>query len=168
MLCSICHKNESHIHLEGMVNGKTLHLHLCEECAKKRGIEFSLDKPNFSLVDLLANLSDWEIPGHKTVKSVTCQNCGLTYRKFKETARLGCSKCYETFSVQLAPLLKRIHGSTKHTGKTPKLHFTNTEDRINQLKQRLKNAIKREDFEKAAEIRDKIKEIQSRQLKTGK
>ncbi|MBN1621316.1 MAG: UvrB/UvrC motif-containing protein [Endomicrobiales bacterium] len=165
MLCSICQKKEANIHLEGMVNGKTLHLHLCEDCAKKRGIEFSLDKPNFSLVDLLANLSDWEIPGHKTIKYVTCPNCGLSYKKFKETARLGCSKCYDSFEAQLTPLLKRIHGSAKHIGKKPEIHFTSLDAKIDKLKQELSEAIKKEEFEKAAEIRDKIKAIRKNQNK---
>lgn len=163
MLCNICNKSEANIHLEGIVNGKTMHLHLCEDCAKKKGIEFSLSKPHFSLVDLLANLSDWEIPGHKTTKSVSCPSCGLTYSRFKETARLGCPECYKAFQVQLEPLLKRIHGSSKHRGKKITMHISNNEDKINQLRVKLTEAVKREDFEKAAELRDKIKELQKQE-----
>lgn len=157
--CNICHMNEATIHLDGILNGKTMHLNLCEECARKKGIEFTLSKPNLSLVDLLANLSDWEIPGHKTAKNIVCPNCGLSYVKFKEVARLGCSKCYKVFEAQLEPLIKRIHGSSKHVGKQVKMRVPANEDKINKLKTELAKSIKDEEFEKAARLRDMIKDI---------
>ncbi|MCB4790730.1 MAG: UvrB/UvrC motif-containing protein [Elusimicrobia bacterium] len=159
MLCNICRNNEANIHLDGIVNGKTMNLNLCEECAKKQGIEFSLEKPHFSIVDLLANLSDWEIPGHKVAKSIVCPNCGLSYVKFKEMGRLGCSKCYSSFEMQLSPLLKRIHGSIKHIGKQAKIKIPVSSDKVSRLRIELGKAIKDEEFEKAAELRDMIKKI---------
>ena len=135
-------------------------LHLCEDCASSKGFNFNMTKQNFSVVDLLANLSDWEIPGHKSLKTVNCPNCGLSYTKFKEMARLGCPQCYDAFSMQLTPLLKRIHGNCTHKGKSPNAAApTQTETSITDLKIDLKNAIEQEDYEKAAELRDRIKDI---------
>jgi protein arginine kinase activator len=160
MLCNVCNKNQATIHLEGFVNGKSMFLHLCEDCASSKGFNFNATKQNFSLVDLLANLSDWEIPGHKSLKTVTCPNCGLSYTKFKETARLGCPKCYDTFALQLTPLLKRIHGSCTHKGRSPKTIVSESSDKtVSDLKKELKAALEKEDYEKAAELRDRIKDI---------
>lgn len=167
MLCNICRANEANILLDGILDGKTVHLNLCEECAKKKGLEFSLSKPDFSIVDLLANLSDWEVPGHKAAKSIICPNCGLSYLKFKEIGRLGCAKCYETFEMQLSPLLKRIHGSIKHVGKKVKLKVPGCEDRMSKLHSELTKAIKDEEFEKAAELRDEIKGMLKSESKTN-
>ncbi|MFH1368278.1 MAG: UvrB/UvrC motif-containing protein [Elusimicrobiota bacterium] len=158
MICEICNKQEATIHIEAEMDNKPVKLHLCESCAQEKGVEFGLSKPHFSLVDLLANLSDWEIPGHKTINAVKCPVCGLTYNQFKGVGRLGCENCYSAFSAQLDPLLKRIHGSSKHVGKKI-LPEQKSEDQISELRRQLEEAIKTEEFEKAAVLRDKIKDI---------
>lgn len=160
MLCGMCNKLEASIHIEGIADNKLIKLHLCEKCAHEKGLELGFSKPHFSLVDMLANLSDWEIPGHKTINAVKCPSCGLTYNQFKEVGRLGCGDCYSAFSVQLDPLLRRIHGSFKHMGKRVKPP-RRPEEQIPELKKQLEEAIKTEEFEKAAVLRDKIKELAS-------
>jgi protein arginine kinase activator len=158
MLCTICNVREAEIHFEAIVNDKVIKMHLCEECARKKGMELNPLKQNFSLVDLLSTLSDWEIPAHKTVCDVTCPKCGLTYGQFKETGRLSCAHCYTTFALQLAPLLKHIHGSVKHTGKkpdpTPSVH-----DQMVRLKMELADAVRKEEFERAADLRDQLRDL---------
>ena len=37
----------------------------------------------------------------------------------ESVGRLGCSHCYEAFAEHLGILLKKIHGSGQHLGKTP-------------------------------------------------
>ena len=150
--------------MEGMMNDKALKLHICEECAKKEGIDFNFIKPNFSIIDLLSNLSDWEIPGHKTSKSVVCPGCGLNYNQFKQTGRLGCANCYTAFALQLSPLLKRIHGSCQHTGKKPGEQKPPATESAALLKKLMQEAVRNEEFEKAADIRDRLKDLEN----TGK
>jgi protein arginine kinase activator len=164
MLCSICGQTEASIHVEGVLDNKSIKLHLCEKCAQEKGMELDIAKPKFSLVDLLANLSDWEIPGHKNLETVRCPSCGLSYSQFREVGRLGCAQCYATFSVQLEPLLKRIHGNSKHLGaKGGAGTKDNVEADANVIRKQLDDAIAAEEFEEAARLRDSLKKIKGRQ-----
>ncbi len=169
MKCSVCHENDATIHLTEIISNQVIKLHLCEECAKKRGISFTegFPFPHFSLADLLAGLTDLGIEAEpRVVTTLRCPTCHLTYSDFKESGRLGCSDCYRTFAKQLAPLLKRIHGSPQHIGK--KLATTvaiapeekvSIQNKREKLEKELKEAIKKEEYERAAEIRDQLKRL---------
>jgi protein arginine kinase activator len=146
-------------------------MHLCEDCAKKKGIDVSEGFPHFSLADLLAGLTGLGFENEpKVVKTICCPTCGLTDSDFRETGRLGCSDCYQTFYKQLAPLLKRIHGFPCHTGKKLTSMVSNGEEKtptddkriketIVSLQKELKEAIKNEKYEQAAEIRDRLRKL---------
>ena len=156
MLCEECGKREVSFHYTEIVNGVTTELHLCEECAKKKG--FTLPT-TFSFVDLLGGLLEPEyLPSLKP--DLKCKNCGFTYSNFKETGFLGCSQCYSFFRKMLEPLLKKIHGSSKHIGKFPQEKREEKEEKaldIQLLREKLKEAVAKEEFEEAARLRDKIK-----------
>lgn len=161
MLCDICGKNEAMVHLTEIINEQMTKLHLCEECARKKGAEM---EEHFGLADLLAGLANLDT-SVETMKDrkVKCSSCGMTYTDFKKAGRLGCGQCYETFKTYLAPLLKRIHGSDVHIGKTPDKKGRAAKSKkvdIEQLKRRLKRAIELEEFEEAAQIRDEIKKCE--------
>ncbi|MFH0855551.1 MAG: UvrB/UvrC motif-containing protein [Candidatus Omnitrophota bacterium] len=166
MLCDICKKNGATVHLTEIVNDQMSELHLCEDCARQKSLAM---EQQFGLNDLLAGMADSgkaEEESEATV-SVKCPNCGLTYVDFKKIGRLGCGECYNAFSKYLAPLLKRIHGSTQHTGKSP-LKVTRVlkkEIDIQALRNRLQKAIAQEEFEEAAKIRDQIKEEEKKKDK---
>src|SRR5258705_2924303 len=120
MQCQICGKRPAVVHFTEIVNNKKSEYHVCEKCAEEKGYHVPLAKTKFSVGDLLAGMV--EQPGsaeESRVGRVQCPKCGLVYSNFKETGRLGCSECYPTFRSQLRPLLRRVHGSTKHVGKTP-------------------------------------------------
>ena len=92
-----------------------------------------------------------------------CSFCGLTFDGFRQTGRLGCPHCYETFSGHLPRLLRRIHGSTKHVGKIylpPDPTASDMEKRLEGLRRKLERAVQSEDFERAAEIRDQIRSLE--------
>jgi protein arginine kinase activator len=95
--------------------------------------------------------------------AVKCPDCGLTYADFKKIGRLGCGECYAAFRKYLAPLLKRIHGSSQHMGKTPFKAGKATKKKMDMqdLRTKLQRAIEAEEFEEAARIRDQIKELQN-------
>ena len=88
-----------------------------------------------------------------------CPLCKIRYSTFKQTGKVGCNQCYETFGKQLNPLIRRIHGSDKHTGKIP--HNVDSKIKIKrdleELNKRLKKAIENEEYELAAKIRDELK-----------
>ena len=164
MLCDICKKNQATVHLTEIIDDQMNELHLCEDCARNKSAAM---EQQFGLSDLLAGMADFEKP-NKDEENVTvkCPNCNLTYADFKKIGRLGCGQCYEAFRKYLAPLLKRIHGSNQHVGKSPlKGKTENKPGRPNMdlgnLKADMQRAIQREDFEEAARLRDQIKKISS-------
>jgi len=163
MLCDICGKNPATVHLTEIIDDQMDELHLCEECARQKSAQM---EQQFGLSDLLSGLVEFEKPTQeKEVSVLKCANCGLTYTDFKKIGRLGCSECYETFRRYLGPLLKRIHGSSQHLGKSPykpaKVLKKKTD--LQDLRSSLQKAIEMEAFEEAAKIRDQIKELDKRQ-----
>ena len=159
MLCDVCGKNEATVHLTEIMNKKMVKLHLCEDCAKEKGTEM---EGHFGMSDLLAGLADLGAnlePGDMI--AIKCPACGFTYQDFKKVGRLGCGDCYEAFKKQLDPLLKRIHGANRHIGKVPLMvGKTVKENRtLQDLKVRLEKAIRAEDVEEAARLRDSIKAL---------
>jgi len=167
MLCDICKKNPATVHLTEIVDDQMTELHLCEECARHKSAAM---EQQFGLSDLLAGMADFgsQAKDEEPV-SAKCPNCNLTYADFKKMGRLGCGECYNAFRKYLAPLLKRIHGSNKHVGKSPavkeKAASRNGSARrkpgLDELKAQMQSAIQREDFEEAARLRDQIKKISS-------
>ena len=111
-------------------------------------------------------MADFDKPKSESVEvaaAVKCPFCALTYADFKKIGRLGCGECYNAFKKYLSPLLKRIHGSIQHTGKSPlksaKLPKKKTD--AQELRSRLAKAIESEDFEEAARLRDQIRKMES-------
>lgn len=169
MLCEICGKNQASVHLTEIIDDKMTELHLCEECAREKGAQM---EQHFGLADLLAGLADLGSDLEVGIPTgVKCPNCGITFEDFKRIGRLGCSQCYTTFKKSLAPLLKRIHGSLQHMGKTPgasTLKLTKEVSQLQELRQRLEKAIAQEEFEEAAKLRDHIKKLELKATSEGK
>nr|WP_243240466.1 UvrB/UvrC motif-containing protein [Clostridium cibarium] len=100
----------------------------------------------------------------KTKKiEIVCKNCGLTYSQFKKSGQLGCSKCYESFNDLLSPRIKRIQGDLEHVGKIPVREGNEViqRKRIKKLKEDLQKAVIKEEYERAAVLRDEIKLLES-------
>jgi len=159
MFCDICKKNPATVHLTEIIDGQISELHICEECARKKSQDM---EQQFGLSDLLAGMADFDKPKTEAagqVGLVKCPACGLTYGDFRKIGRLGCGECYNTFRKYLGPLLKKIHGSTQHTGKSPlmEVRVSKKSSDIQELRMRLIKAIESEEFEEAAKIRDQIK-----------
>jgi protein arginine kinase activator len=157
MLCDICHKNIATVHLTEIINDKVVEMHICQKCAKEKADQI---QEQLSISDLLGGLVELEEKRERSF--LKCSNCGLTYREFKKKGRLGCLNCYLTFKEKLFPLLKKIHGAVRHTGKSP-LNLKgeiSLQDRLRDLRERLERAIKLEEYEEAARLRDQIKELE--------
>ncbi len=157
MLCDICHKNIATIHLTEIINDKVVELHICQECAKLKTEEL---KSQLNISDFLMGLVKEEKPKEKFI--LKCPRCGLTFNEFRKKGKLGCKVCYEIFRERLIPLFRKIHGSVEHCGKIPPTLEKKVilEKRIKELKRRLERAIKLEEYEEAAKIRDQIKELE--------
>lgn len=164
MLCENCNKNPATVHYTQIINGVKTEMHLCEACAKLKG-GFEFDTP-FSVANFLSGILEPQI-GFKQLKTydqVVCKGCGMTFDEFKRTGRFGCSSCYNSFAEKLYPIFRRIHGNTKHIGKVPKKlgGDLSIKREIDKLKIELNVAIKNEEYEKAAKIRDRIKELEKK------
>lgn len=156
-LCDICGKEEAVVTMtEVDKEGKAKEIHLCISCAEKKGI---LDKDKFSLAELFAHLLKEKI--REEDKRLVCNGCGLSYADFKKKGRLGCEECYEAFKPRLVPLIKKIHGTDAHTGKSPSLSLRplTKEIEAKRLKEKLRKAIDKEEYEEAARIRDELKRL---------
>jgi len=167
MLCDICKKNQATVHLTEIVDEQMTELHLCEQCAKQKSVQM---EQQFGLADLLAGLTDLGKQAKEDIGQISlrCPNCGLTYEDFRKAGRLGCGKCYVTFKKYLSSLLKKIHGSNQHLGKTPaKVSKTvKVKSELQDLKDKLQNAVLAEEFEEAARLRDKIRELEAKRSKS--
>ncbi len=168
MICELCGTKEATVHLTQIIDEQTRDLHLCEPCAREKGSSLGVDPfLEGGLAGLLAGLTEMKLPvGSKT--KLTCSHCRMTYDDFRKTGRLGCAHCYEAFQRYLAPLLKRIHSSTRHVGKTPgskscrRRSAVSPRETLRYLKEQLKHAIGSEAFEKAAVLRDQIRSIEAK------
>lgn len=163
MQCDICGKKKATVHLTEIVDEQMSEMHLCEECAREKSVQM---EQQFGLADLLAGLSDFNKPTKDAPKvNLQCSNCQMTYEDFRKFGRLGCSECYTSFESHLAVLLKKIHGSNHHLGKAP-IKIPQTErkkiESLQELRSQLLQAIQLEDFEKAAGLRDKIRELENK------
>lgn len=164
MQCDICGKKKATVHLTEIVDDQMSEMHLCEDCAREKSVQM---EQQFGLADLLAGLSDFgkQVKDYEKVKLV-CPNCGLNYEDFKKFGRLGCSECYPAFKEQLSLLLKKIHGSNRHFGKSPgevSKPEGQRQETIADLKDHLQEAIREEDFERAAQLRDRIRALEKEQ-----
>ena len=162
MKCDICKKKIATFHFKEEINNNVKEIHLCEKCAKEKG--FVTTKEVYSsLADFIAGLTDLDIPFlTKETMILKCEICGLSFEEFKKQGTFGCSNCYKVFGQRIEPLLKRIHGSTQHLGKFPSEYGekVKVDNEITVLKNQILELIKKEDFEQAAQIRDKIKELE--------
>lgn len=134
-------------------------VNLCEACSKEKGVN---DPTGFALADLLLGLgAAQEI--EKNPVGVRCPVCGFSQSDFKKTGRLGCSDCYDAFAEGLFGMLKNMHRGSIHTGKVPaKLAAARRRaQELTLLQTSLEKAVKEEQFEEAATLRDKILQLES-------
>ncbi len=166
MLCEICKSSPAKIHVTQFKDEEKIAIHLCPECAHEKGLAGPSINTHFSVADLLSGLikssGEEGAAAVEPVTQLTCPSCGLSFRAFKESGRFGCPACYETFESELMSLLGKIQKGTKHTGKAPSKGKENSpERRVATLRIRLKEAVRTEDFEEAAKVRDQIREMEA-------
>lgn len=160
MQCDVCQQKEATVFLTQIVGGKMQKVNLCEACSKQKGVD---DPTGFALADLLLGMGAAQ-DIEKNPAAQRCPTCGFTQADFKKTGRLGCSACYEVFSDGLEGMLKGMHKGSEHVGKAPEA-FEKTRQisqEIRSLQMSLDEAVAAEQYEKAADLRDQIRRIESR------
>ncbi|MFD1953999.1 UvrB/UvrC motif-containing protein [Paenibacillus thailandensis] len=167
MICQECGKRPASLHFTKIVNGEKTEFHICETCAREKGESIPGAPNGFSIHSLLSGLLDFEpstAGGSVKPRAIRCDECGLTYAQFSKIGRFGCSSCYKHFADHLDPLLKRVHGNTVHVGKMPKRYGGQIQYKreIEQLRKEMQGRIETEDFEAAAKLRDRIRELEKK------
>ncbi len=167
--CENCGERPAVIHLTQVVGGSQTTMHLCEQCAAEKGVETGAALAKFPLGDFLASLAKAE---QAPALDTPCPHCGATLNNFRETGRLGCAHCYETFESHLRDLLRRIHGSAVHAGERYRALGAPAEPgaaavpaaasatELAALRTQLARAVESENFELAAELRDRIRVLE--------
>ena len=156
--CDKCGK-EATIRLTDIVDGQVIEKHLCEQCAAAEGVTIKAHVP---LAKLLEGLT-LQASADEDLEQLTCDVCGLSFQQFRQQQLLGCPNDYKVFEKVLVPLLERAHeGASYHVGKVP-ADAAESERRHNELlrlRGQLKEAVTGEDYEAAARLRDRIKELE--------
>ena len=160
MKCQNCGEADATVHFKELKNEEMRELHLCPACAEEKGFHLLVEQQKATLSSKLIWMAENLYPeGSAAVGQVQCSSCGLLYSEFSRQGRLGCSDCYESFDAPLRRLLRRVHGSTKHAGKSPGQPPPegSAKQRLNRLQDDLQRAIASEDYEGAARIRDQMR-----------
>jgi protein arginine kinase activator len=168
--CTACNKNPASIHVldvdesSGGLSGQQF---LCQVCAESTGLVQPKVPPKLagvSLEDLLNSFSAAKAgTGKREAKAgPLCAGCGLSAIDFKKRGRLGCPRCYMTFQDVLLPLLERVHDATVHRGRFPgrAARTAPRSDILADLRRRLDAAIRSEDYEAAANLRDQLRTLE--------
>ena len=162
MLCDNCRERDAVIQVMQIVDKGPVRHNLCEKCAAEKGFETTVNTPKNSLVEFL-------LPAQKALPATMaevgrCPFCSATFRDFRASGRLGCARCYTTFESSLREVLRRVHGNHKHVGKryqSPQMRpVAESAGLLSELRERLRRAVENEQFELAAELRDRIRVLE--------
>jgi protein arginine kinase activator len=163
MKCHQCDKPAT-FHITELTGGKPQELHLCEEHAREYLTE-SDSEP--SVASNLAGALAQQLVGGTAeelarLDQQVCPICGITFFEFRNQGRLGCPHDYICFEKELDPLILNIHGESAHKGKRPQRSPVNTDRQTEliRLRREIKEAIQGEDYERASQLRDEIRQIE--------
>lgn len=166
MLCEHCGQRPATVHFTEIANGNKQETRLCEACAgdyKPAGFGISPQHGlHYFLAGLLSNEMGKGNHAGQVEGGIKCQKCGVSEGRFVKQGLLGCGDCYDSFQEQMGTLLRRIHGNNRHTGKVPgrtggRARLLNE---IESLRNKLKEAVAREEYEQAALLRDNIRQLE--------
>ena len=159
MKCELCREAVATVHLTEISNNQKKEVHLCESCAQEKGVAIHSHVKNLSLPEFFGQLSDAPTTAEKKgPSSQKCPVCGIDYQEFRATGKFGCASDYRVFRKELDYLLDKVHGAIQHRGRMPlRLGMEMSRRRqIDDLKKELREAVESEEYEQAANIRDRI------------
>ncbi|MEP0845166.1 MAG: UvrB/UvrC motif-containing protein [Phycisphaerae bacterium] len=158
MLCQHCKKQTATVHLTDLVKGEKRERHLCEACAAQEGV---IVKQHVSVPELLNSFLASQ-PGIQELARLRCPDCGMTFMEFRSQGLLGCPNDYEVFGDHLSAVIERAQeGRTHHTGRGPgePVELNSVDRERMELQRELHDAVENEDYERAAQLRDRLSEL---------
>jgi protein arginine kinase activator len=163
MICDLCGENEAVVHVQQIMGGDIFEVHLCAECARKKGVPLESEGDGgFSLSDLLSGLVESLSPQSVMMDHGECPQCGTSLEDLQENEKAGCPECYTVFRSQIDFILHEYTDTIVHRGKYPEKLRAYKAILIDKevLKKKLTEAVKREEYETAARLRDRIRELE--------
>lgn len=171
MICQRCQKAQATVHIDevkafhgpGAPGNEVEQHHLCEECAQDAQLP-NVPAPQKTMDEVWKLLQKSASHAQKkrgTQEVPTCGSCGMTLEQLRRKGRVGCEDCYVKFNQYLTGLLERMHGSVEHVGRTPGVDAASL-DRTRAMESaqdELERAVEAEDFERAAELRDRLQKL---------
>ena len=164
MQCQHCEKTAT-FHITELAAGKPQELHLCEDHAREY-LQTS-DQEQAAAPNLAGVLAHKMTVGQTAedlarLAQRSCPVCGITFYEFRNQGRFGCPHDYTCFASELNQLLLNIHGETEHVGKCPQrsAHASAKQMEVIRLRREMKEAVSSEQYEKASELRDQIRQIE--------
>lgn len=157
--CQRCPKTATLHITEVLGEDRYEEVHLCEDCAKK----YLVEPPKIGAPGKSSSAEDApEEVEHPPIAGPTCEVCGISYVEFRNHGRFGCAHDYDAFKAELLPLLDSIHGDVKHLGKTPRRlpRTQSAQVELTTLRRQLQQLVTEENYEEAARVRDRIKELE--------
>lgn len=97
-----------------------------------------------------------------------CPTCGFRWADFERVHRMGCPACYEAHAQQAMATIARIQPGLAHQGRRPFDAEADGVVRLTKAKAALKAALKEEDYEAAAVLRDQIADLETGRLEGQK
>ncbi len=166
MKCQQCEKPAT-FHITELTGESPVEHHLCETCAKTYLQENdSSSPPAPTLSGVLAKQLKLGQAAEELARldQRACPVCGISFHEFRTKGRLGCPHDYTFFERELMPLIMNIHGETKHVGKRARHSEVSLDEETDviRLRREMDEAKGKEDYERAAEIRDTIRKIEQK------
>lgn len=163
MICQYCGKHEATTHIKKIINGEAAQIDLCPACAARLGYGGMFPGMGLSLSDFLGGFLGDRSREDAHSQTQRCPQCGCSFEDIAESGMVGCAQCYQTFRSRLMPSVSRIHGKARHVGKAGECAGAQVKarSRLDTLREELNQAVSEQNFERAAQLRDEIKSLES-------
>ncbi|MAG63220.1 MAG: UvrB/UvrC motif-containing protein [Gemmatimonadota bacterium] len=143
MKCGKCGERPGEILYKEFEGGSVREIPVCKECAAGLGFASEEQKK-----------AEPASPAVSLGEDTACPECGISMGAVTAESRLGCERCYEAFHEALEPLLEEMQGAGRHVGRLPGGRHAAD---IAGLQRELEEAVESQDFDRAAELRDRIR-----------
>lgn len=187
MKCEMCNKNNTDIMLTIISENREDNYYICHDCMKKI---YNQTKTAFNAFGMISDIANFINKSNSKV----CSNCGTTYAEYLKNKKFGCSQCYYEFKEdsdngddainkfannntndtndKIKNLADKAFEQDKDQYEALNAIFNNNENN-NRLKtvviinEKLKSAIKNEEYETAAQLRDELKKLENKPKISG-
>ena len=159
MKCEVCGLKDAVIHIRQIQKDLVHELHICEECAQDKGI-IREEESELPIANLLSGLLEGRDFTEAAEARDVCPRCGRKASEFRKLGKLGCPECFKAFDRDVRTIIAKMAGKPRHAGKVSRALANQGGGRAAEnegLQEALREAVEKEEYEKAALLRDRIR-----------